>query len=260
MDKEVTVNENRRYNDTRFINRDTISSYANTNETLLQGQIRGIILELPGLGGGSCLGGSMQLEEYRSPQAVSYAEDGIIMAYMRPGPWSWGNCGSMRMTEAVAQALLQKYDLAADTPVVVCGGSMGGLGALNFAAHTGLSLRGVAAACPCVDVFGSFDKHPEFPCTLISAAACYDMPLEEALKRFSPVENVDRMPKVPYFICSDGDDTLCPEEQCDQYVETLKSRGHSVIYHRQPGLEHGGFFPEVYEALFAFMRACILQG
>jgi len=249
----------KKYDDRCFINKDTVTSYTSTNESLLKGDVRGIIIELPGLGGGSCLGGGMGLDVYRTPKTEACAEKGIITAYMLPGPWSWGNAGAMRMTDAVVAALLDKYNLPAYTPIVVCGGSMGGLGALNYAAHTNFSLRGVASACPCVDVFCTFDKDPIFPTTLISAVSCYDMPIEEGLKAISPMENIDKMPKVPYFICSDGEDIPCPEEQCNIYVEKLQSKGHDVTYHRQPGLEHGYFEPEVYDALFTFMMDCILN-
>ena len=73
--------------------------------------------------------------------------------------------------------------------------------------------------------------------------------LQEALKAISPVCAASRMPDIPYWICSDGEDEVFPEAQCDQYVETLQKQGHSVAYHRQPGLKHGGFIPEVREEL-----------
>ena len=43
------------YDDSRYINPQTVSFYANTNEAFLEGSVRGIIVELPGLGGGYLL-------------------------------------------------------------------------------------------------------------------------------------------------------------------------------------------------------------
>ena len=41
----------------QLINSNTIDSFARTNEALIKTTVKGIILEFPGLGGGSCLGG-----------------------------------------------------------------------------------------------------------------------------------------------------------------------------------------------------------
>lgn len=249
----------KRYDDSRFIHPDTITLYANTNEPFLTLPVRGIIVELPGLGGSSCLGGCIDRGVYDADHAKAYGQKGIVMAYMFPGPWSWGNLAAVRMTDAVIAALMKKYDLAEDTPIVVSGGSMGGMGALNFAAYSRYTLSGVASACPGVDVLACLNCHPDFPRTYISAVAAYDMPLEEALKSISPVELVDRMPDIPYYICSDGADELFPEAQCDAYVEALRSRGLKVEYHQQPDLPHGGFLPEVWKGIHDFMEACILK-
>ena len=247
-----------RFDDSGLINAATISSYANTNEGNLKLPVRGIIIELPGLGGGSCLGGLMERADYATPYAKRFGEKGILIAYLFPGPWSWGNRAAVRMADAVVEAIAEKYSLD-QVPVAVCGGSMGGQGALMYAADSAHQLCGAAIACPCVDVEDRFDAHPSYPRTFVSAVAAYDMPLQEALKAISPVCAASRMPDIPYWICSDGEDEVFPEAQCDQYVETLQKQGHSVVYHRQPGLKHGGFIPEVREELHLFLEKCIEQ-
>ncbi len=248
-----------RHDDSGFINSDTIHYYANTNEKLLKAPVCGIIIELPGLGGSSCLGGFVGKQDYETERTTAFAEKGIVMAYMRPGPWSWGTRGVVRMTDAVVAAIMKKYDLPADTPIVVSGGSMGGLGALIYAAYTAYTLKGVVAACPCTDIFDLFNRHPDFPATIVSAVSSYDMPIEQAMETINPFNQLDRMPALPYFICSDGDDSVCSADLCDKYVEALRTSGHTVTYYRQSGLDHGGFDPEVVEKLYAFMMNIILQ-
>lgn len=251
---------NKEYNDKLFINPDTVAMYANTNEAFLNVNLKGIIVEFPGLGGGSCLGGSMEPSAYEAEHAKAYAGKGILMVYIFPGPWSWGNAAAVRIADAVIDALIEKYALAADVPVVASGGSMGGLGALNYAAYSRHNLCGVAAACPCVDVIASLSCKADLPRTYISAVAGYDMPLEDALKRISPIELVAQMPDIPYFICSDGEDEFFPEPQLEGYMHELRSRGLNVIYRRQPGQPHGYFLSEIWDELHMFMEACILQG
>lgn len=246
------------YDDSRFINPETLHLYANTNEAFLQGRVRGILLEYPGLGGDSCLGGLMAFGDYEYDHAKKLAAKGIVQAYLFPGPWSWGNKAAVRYGDAVARAIAKKYDLGEDFPLAVCGGSMGGLAALMYAATSTLKLSACAAHCPCIDVADRLDVLPEFPRTYISAAFAYDLPVEEALQAFSPAANIERLPDIPYFIANDGADELFPEEQCDAYVEALRSRGLSVEYAPQPGLTHGQYLPEVFQRLYAFLEENLL--
>lgn len=235
-----------------FIAPDNIQLYANTNEAHLQVPARGVILEFPGLGGGSCLGGSMDRRDYGSEFALRCAEKGILLAYLFPGPWSWGNRAAIRMADAVVSAIAKKHDLKEHFPLVVCGGSMGGLGSLMFACDTAHDLTACMAACPCVDVPSAVYAHPDFPRTFISAVAGYDMPLTDALEAISPAHRLQDLPHIPYFICSDGEDEVFPESRCDQFIDDMRQRGHEVTYFRQPGMPHGGFLPEVYAQLCDF--------
>lgn len=244
--------------DKQFINKDTISLYANTNEAFIEGEVRGIVIELPGLGGGSCLGGNMDRADYSSERAKDFAKNGIVIAYMFPGPWSWGNSSAVRMSDAVIDAIIDKYSLK-NPPIAICGGSMGGVGSLMVSANTRHALSCVAVACPCVDILACFDCHPDFPRTLISAIASYDTTLEDGLKAISPIENIDKLKKVPYFICSDGADEIFPESQCNNFVDRMQSKGFDVIYRKQPNLKHGGFFPEVRNELHDFILKSLLH-
>lgn len=243
--------------DKNFINRDTYQSFANTNEKLIAQPVKGIVVEFPGLGGSSCLGGSIDMRSYDYEPATEYAENGILIAYMFPGPWSWGNKGAIRMADAVVDAIFEQYNLKADTPVAVCGGSMGGLGAMMYAIHSRYEVSVVAVACPCIDALDRMYAHPEFPRTYISAVASYDAELEDSLKEISPIYRIDDMPKTKYFICSDGEDEVFPEEQCNRFVEKLKEAGHDVEYYKQPGKKHGHFYPEIRQKLYDAIKNAI---
>lgn len=247
------------YNDNKYINKNTITDYCNTNEEHLVLPVKGIVIEFPGLGGGSCLGGNMEFESYGSEWAKRFGKKGIVLAYLFPGPWSWGNKAASRMADAVVDAIIDKYGLKEDCPVAVCGGSMGGVGALIFAAESRHRLCCVASSCPCIDIVKNISEVTVFARTYISAAAAYDTEFDDALKNFSPLHRIGDMPKTTYFICSDAEDEIFPEYECDAYVEKLKTFGHSVEYHKQPGLKHGEFFPEVREKLHMLIENEILQ-
>ena len=252
---------NTAYDDIKnYITPETVELYARTNEALIEcgAEIKGIIVELPGLGGGSCLGGLPERGTYDTRRALDFAQKGILLAYIFPGPWSWGGRGTVRITDAVVAALAEKYALGENFPLSVCGGSMGGLGALIYSVDTAYKVRGVVAACPCVDVPSSFNVHPDFPRTYISAVAAYDMPIASALESISPMARIDDMRQVPYFICSDGEDSLFPPEQCERLVELMRCAGHEVIYREQPNKLHGEFLPEVRNELHSFLIKTII--
>ena len=70
------------YNDGKFINKDTYLYYANTNEIHLTLPLKGIVVEFPGLDGGSCLGGSRTRGNYSTKQAIDFGEKGILVAFI----------------------------------------------------------------------------------------------------------------------------------------------------------------------------------
>ena len=241
------------FDDSKFINKDTVKLYCNTNEEFLVERVRGIIVELPGLGGGSCLGGGMELQSYDSDFAIECGKHGVLVAYVFPGPWSWGNKGAIRVTDAVVRALSDKYELGEVFPLCVCGGSMGGEGSLNYACDTKLNLTACASACPACDLAETMRSYPDFPRTIISSVACYDIPLDAAIDSLSPINRIKELPDIPYYICSDGDDECCPSETCDRMVDEMKGRELKVIYRQQPGLKHGEFTSEVWGEIHEFL-------
>ena len=237
----------------KYINKDTISLYARTNETLIQTKVTGIIVEFPGLGGNSCLGGLMELGTYDGDFAVKCAEKGIVLAYMFCGPWSWMNRGAVKMTDAVVDALKDKYGLSPELPIVVSGGSMGGLGAIIYSVEAKHNIAACGAACPCCDVLDRFHCKESFARTFIRAVADYDMPMEEALKTISPMHRIGDMRKIPYFLVNCCEDEVFPESQLDEYVGKLRDEEHDVTYRKMPGKKHGEFIPEIKTEFYDFL-------
>ncbi len=244
-------------NDRDFINPDTIDLYCNTNAHLLTKAPAAFVLEFPGLGGGSCLGGCMDMGPYNGPLSAFLAEHGILQAYTFPGPWSWMNRGAVRMVNALVDALREKYRFTVHTPWAVMGGSMGGLGALIYtASHGGDPARTPTAClahCPCVDVPDRVCCKENIPRTFFRAVADYEMPIAEALKTISPIHRLDDMPRIPYHVINDLADELFPAEQMDGYVKRLRDSGHDVTYHRLENCLHGELTGEEWDSIRAFL-------
>ena len=95
------------------------------------------------------------------------AENGLVAAYMFPGPWSWMNRGAVRVTDLVIDAIADRFGLEEGKyTLVVMGGSMGGYGALMFSVGTRHKVTACLAHCPCCDPLNSFAVHSGFGLTL----------------------------------------------------------------------------------------------
>ena len=245
--------------DAYFVNKDNYTLFCNSNEALLTGKPRGIVVEFPGLGGGSCLGGRQEFGAYTNswskfPEASAAA--GLVHLYLMPGPWSWMNPGAVREADLVIDAVRAKFGLAEGSPLVACGGSMGGLGALVFAAKTRHRLTACAAACPCFDALALYHCKPSFARTYLSAVApLVDKPLVEGLMEISPLHLVGKMPDIPYLVVCDGADDIFPEKGLDEYVAKLRAAGRRVEYEKLPGKRHGEFTPDCRARFHAFVTA-----
>ena len=233
--------------DAKYINYENINYFTRNNLNYIEGDIKGIVMEFPGLGGSSCLGGHVNIGEYSSAFAQNAGKQGILVMYMYCGPWSWGNKGVARMADLVIDALKEQFDLPDDIPVVSTGGSMGGIGALNFTKNSRHNVVGCMAACPCYDILGeynSFAANPSFPRTYVSAVYTYDMPLADALKSITPCENIEAMPKVPYYIVCNENDECFDDDGMKKFAKDMEDAGHTVTFKFLPDTKHGEFTDE----------------
>ncbi len=241
-----------------YITADTVNRFCNTNEALLKNAPKALVLEFPGLGGNSCLGGVMNYSVYNNVYTRRFAEKDILVAYLFTGPWSWGNKSAIKIADGVVDALLEKHSMS-NVPIVVSGGSMGGQSALIYCADSRHKITACAVACPCFDVHGSYTKTPDLTRSVISAVAGYNTSIEEALKRISPLYRINDMQDIPYYILCDSEDELFDAKGMKKYAQKLNYRILSgVRFVLLPGLSHGIFTPEERENFHEFIESeCI---
>lgn len=235
--------------DGEYINKDTLSYYCVSNEIFIKPEtkVTGIVLEFPGLGGHSCLGGNMDnMFAYSSDFAKECAKKGIVLAYTFPGPWSWMNKGAVRVIDLIVDAYMDKYAWSdeEDFTLTVMGGSMGGQGALIYTIDSRHTVDACVAHCPCYNVLECFSNQQSFPRAFISAVNAYDMPLEEALKLISPEHRIDEMPDIPYIVTGDELDDCFPIKGTENFVSQMKEANLDVQYMFLEGQQHGGLSGE----------------
>jgi dipeptidyl aminopeptidase/acylaminoacyl peptidase len=92
---------------------------------------------------------------------------------------------------------------------------------------------------PACDLLAIGADFPDGVCGIYRAVAHYDMPYEDAVKRISPIYQLDRMPKIPYFVAhTDADEIIRIEKHAEPFVAGMRARGHDVTYRVVPGQAH----------------------
>lgn len=221
----------------KIINYETLRRFAYSNDRLIVGKIRGILLEFTGLGGA-------KMHETDPGDSLEYAEQGIVHVIPYYNPWCWMNRQTVALVDEIVSVLGTHYDLGKDVPIVSSGGSMGGLSALVYTAYAAVTPVACVANCPVCDLPYHFTERPDLPRTLYSAFAAEEGTMDDALRAHSPLHLADRMPDIPYtiFHC-DADRSVNPEKHSVPFVEAMRP-AHRIELIRIPLRGHCDLSPE----------------
>lgn len=229
----------------KIITYETLRSFAYSNDRLIKGEIRGIVLNFYGLGG-------MTIHNVDPGDALEYAEGGIIYVIPYYNPWSWMNRQAVAYTDEIVSVLCEKYGLSDNVKIVSTGGSMGGLSALVYCAYAKITPCACVASCPVCDLPYHFTERPDLPRTLYSAFGEYDTDMQTALRSCSPLHLVDKMPNINYtiFHCG-GDKGVDLEKHSARFVEAMK-KNHKIDFNIVPLRGHCDLSAE---AILGYKRA-----
>lgn len=211
----------------KIINYDTLRNFAYSNDRLIKGQIRGIVLYFAGLGNAT-------MYDKDPGDALEYAEGGIIFVRPYCNPWAWMNRQSVAYTDEIVAVLCEKYGLGDEVKIVSTGGSMGGLSALVYCAYAKITPCACVVNCPVCDLPYHFTERSDLPRTLYSAFGEYEGDLQSAMQSCSPLHLVDQMPDIPYtvFHCT-GDKSVAIDRHSEPFVREMK-KAHSIQFNVVP--------------------------
>ena len=200
----------------KIITYETLRNFAYSNDHLIKGSIKGIVLYFYGLGG-------MTIHNSDFGDALEYAEKGMIYVIPYYNPWSWMNRQAVAYTDEIVAVLCEKYGLDDSVKIVSTGGSMGGLSALVYCAYAKITPCACVANCPVCDLPYHFTERPDLPRTLYSAFGEYDCDMQSALRSCSPLHLIDKMPDIPYtvFHCA-ADQAVNLEQHSERFVQAMK--------------------------------------
>lgn len=214
------------------INFENIRKFAWVNDRQICGEIKGVIVDFFGMG----------VEDmYETPprHSAEFAAKGFLHVIPYYNPWSWMNSVALAYTDRILDVLYEHFALAEDFPLVSCGASMGGLAALVYCYRGKRKVVACVTNCPVCDVLGYYHQHDDAPRTILNSFWTEGANVELSVKENSPLQNVEKLPHVPYtfYQCAEDADVY-KHLHSDLLVSALQSVGHKVNYIVVPDSGH----------------------
>ena len=216
----------------RIINNENLHFFAYTNEKIINGKIKGIVIDFFGLG-------CQAMYHSDTSTGTAFAERNILYITPYTNPWGWMNKDEVRLADEIIDVLKAKHGLDDTTPLVTIGGSMGGLACLVYTKYAKHTPVGCVANCPVCDLPYHFTERVDLPRTLYSAFYAYDCSFDEALKSCSPLHLASSLPqKTEYtiFHC-EKDSAVNIDMHSEKFVAEL-SKYRPVVYYKVPDRDH----------------------
>jgi len=230
----------------KLITYENFRCFAYSNDKLIEGTPKGIVLDFFGLGG-------QAMFDEDTETGKMLAKEGIIFIVPYNDPWAWMNKRAVAFTDELVEVMLAHYGLDESTPIVSTGGSMGGLSALVYTRYARITPVCCVANCPVCDLPYHFTERHDLPRTLYCAFADVEGDVSDALKTASPLHLVAEMPKVEYkiFHC-DRDSAVNIGKHSDVFVSAMKDAGFDVEYRVVKDREHCELTDEEWAKYYAF--------
>ena len=221
----------------KIINYENLRSLTYSNDKLIKGTVKGIVLHFFGLG-------NMTIHNTDPDEAFEYAKRGII--YLTPyyNPWCWMNKQAVHFVDEIIEVISEKYNLDKSVRIVSTGASMGGLCSLVYCAYAKITPCACVANSPVCDLNYHYSERPDLPRTLYAAFREYEGSFEDALKSSSPIHIIEKLPDIPYKIFHCEEDKLVSLEiHSAKFVSVMKLT-HNIELKRVPLPGHCAFTDE----------------
>lgn len=215
----------------RYINEENLFDYAFVNLDALTFPVRAVCVDFHGYTDSTMFSESNE-------KAKRLGEKGIAWIFPYYSVWAWMSESSQEFNEQVLDAVYQKLQLPDTVPLIVTGGSMGGLTALCYLLYGKRKAVACAANCPVTDMGVFFRDFDHARRAILSAHILDDRPLETVLEKYSPVKFVDKLPHIPYLLLYGEKDTVITDRFMPQFVEAMQAAGHDVTHFVQKDMVH----------------------
>ena len=215
----------------QFINEENFFDYAFVNTDALSFPVKAVCVEFHGYTDATTYSES-------PAKAKLLGEQGIAWVFPYYSVWAWMSRSSQEFNEQVLDAVYKKLGIPDTTPLIITGGSMGGLTALCYQVYGKRKAAACAVNCPVTDMAKFFDVVPDARRAILSAHILEEKPFRAVLDSYSPVKLVDKLPTIPYLLIYGEKDERITEEFMPQFLEGMKAAGHDIKYRIQKDMIH----------------------
>ena len=209
-----------------IITYENLRSFTYSNDHLIQGEIKGIVIFFTGLG-------SQAMYDEDPFHGKYLAERGIVWLMPYNTPWNWMNRRAVNFTDELIDVLVKRYGLPENLPIVSTGDSMGGLCSLTYMAYAKRTPVACVANCPVCDLVYHFTERPDLPRTIYTAYCDVEGTLEEALATGSPLHLLEagKLPQAAYtiFHC-EADDAVNIDRHSRRFVAAAEGKLPVTLY------------------------------
>ena len=207
----------------KLINYDNLRMFCYSNDHLIKGDIKGVVLEFVGLGG-------MMMYKDDTELGIQFSKQNIIYIIPYYNPWSWMNKNTILFVDEIINCIINHYNLN-DVKIVSSGRSMGGLCSLVYARYANIrsgKVVKVVSNCPVCDLVYHYGERSDLPRTLYSAFFDEDGDIKDVLSRYSPLHLVNEMPNISYFIIhTTSDNAVNIDRHSRRFVKEMK-QNHDI--------------------------------
>lgn len=196
----------------QFINEENFFDYAFVNTDALSFPVKAVCVEFHGYTDATTYSVS-------SAKAKLLGEQGIAWVFPYYSVWAWMSRSSQEFNEQVLDAVYKKLRIPDTTPLIITGGSMGGLTSLCYLIYGKRKAAACAVNCPVTDMAKFFDIVPDARRAILSAHLLEEKPFRAVLDSYSPVKLVDKLPTIPYLLIYGEKDERITEEFMPQFLE-----------------------------------------
>lgn len=215
----------------KYINKDNLCDYAFINEDTLVYPLRAICV---------CFHGYTDATMYKesTETAKILGKAGIAWVFPYYSVWAWMSKSSREFNEQVIDAAYERLSADESIPLIVSGGSMGGLTALNYLVYGKRSAIGCAVNCAVTDMEKIFSDRPDFRRAILSAHIEEDGELAVVLRKYSPAALCDKLPKIPYYFVYGESDVYFTENHMPPLIEIMEKENFSYKLCVKKGMKH----------------------
>ncbi len=209
---------------TSFMNPDNILQFAFVNfDTLKDRKIRGVVVDCHGYS-------DIAVWKQSDDTAAFLGENGVLFVHPYYPYDCWGNDGCIAFIDDILRALYTGLNLDADrVPLVMTGGSMGGMTALIYTLDGHYKPCAAAMNCPVTDMNRYFHTEHEYN-TIYTAYCQRGFDLQKEIDRHSPILRTADLPDIPYYIVGgERDKCVTVNEYIRPFAEKLRAEKSEVM-------------------------------